>query len=142
MFTYFLTMISSAPRSSEALNCGNAFSAPAITFTAIAVNRKVAARRFRLLRVLLADVFERGDVGKVALGDVRNRGPRGRQMLGRLATDGAHRLTLDRAPPREIGQRLGRQAAALAGARDEPLRVRLHVLDGNAAGGPSTRAPR
>ena len=59
MFTYFLTMISFAARSIDALNCGNTRSAAATTLTAIGGDGQVPARRFHLLRVLLAQLFER-----------------------------------------------------------------------------------
>ena len=47
--------------------------------------------------------FERGDIRDIVLGHVRNRGPGGAQVFSNLATDRAHRLTLDRAPPSEVG---------------------------------------
>ncbi len=59
MLTYFLRTISSAARSIDALNCGKTFSAAATTLTAIGGDGQVAARRLDLLRVLLAQLFER-----------------------------------------------------------------------------------
>ena len=55
-------------------------------------------------------------------------------MFGGLSADGAHRLTFDVAPAREIRQRDiasrgGRAAAGAAGRSDEPFDMRLHVVD-------------
>ena len=67
--------------------------------------------------------------------------PRRAQVLGGLAAHGAHRLALDLAPAREVGQRL---AAGGAAPRPPPpvtsrFDVRLHVVDRNAAARPGAR---
>ena len=73
---------------------------------------EVAARVGYLLAVLPAQRFHRGDVGLVELRDVRHRTPRVAKVLRRLAPDVGHRLPLDLAPPREVGQRHGGGHAA------------------------------
>jgi hypothetical protein len=56
------------------------------------------------------------DVGLVELGDVRNRVPGVREVLARPAPDARHRLALDGAPFREVGQRKDRGASRAAAA--------------------------
>ena len=106
MFTYFLRMISSAAMSIDALNCGNTFSAAATTLTAIAVTVRLPPAASTCFAYCLRSSSSAGDVGEIVLRDVRNRRPRRAQVLGGLAPDRAHRLPLDLAPAREVGQRL------------------------------------
>ena len=105
-------MICSAARSIDALNCGNTFSAAATTFSAIAVTVRLPPAASTLFAYFLRSSSSAGDVGQVVLRDVRDRRPRRGQVLGRLAADGAHRLAIDRAPPAEVGQRLGGRGRA------------------------------
>ena len=126
----FLTMISSAARSIDALNCGNMRSAAATTLTAIAVHGQVAARGLdsascNFLRSSSRPVMS----ARSHCVTCGNRRPRGAQVLGGLAPDGAHRLPLDLAPAREIWQRHAAAGAPRRRRADQPLRVRLDVVD-------------
>ena len=131
MFTYFLTMISLAARSIEALNCGKHLQRGRDDLHRDRRHCQVAAGGFHLLRVLLAQLLEPGDIREVALRDVRNGGPCGAQMLRSLAPHGAHRLALHRSKARKVRQRLGLRGAAARPAFHQPLRIRLHVLNRN-----------
>ena len=111
MWTYFLSTTSSLATSIDALNCGNTFSADAITLSGNRRDRQLPAGGFDPLRVLLPQPLEFRDVGLVALRDVRHRSPGAGHPLGRLAANGAHRLALDLAPLREVRQRDGPHAA-------------------------------
>ncbi len=123
-------MISPAAMSSDALNCGNAFSAAADDLDDDRGHGEVAAGRFGLLRVFLPQILERGDVSEIVLRNVRNRRPCGAQMLGGLSPYGLHRLALHCAEPREIRQRDGaRGTTADSRARNDAFRVLLHILD-------------
>ena len=95
-------------------------------------DRQIAAGGLHLLRVVLAKLFERRDVGQIVLRHMWNGRPRGRQVLGRLAPYAAHRQPFDLAPSAEVGQRL---RAGRAGRRraDEAIDVRFHIFGRNAA---------
>ena len=104
MFTYFLRMISSAARSIDALNCGNAFSAAATTFTAIAVTVRLppaASASFAYFFRSSSSAVTSARSCCVTWGIVRQADA---QVLGGLPPHRAHRLPLDFAPAREIGQ--------------------------------------
>ena len=77
---------------------------------------QVAARLGHFVAILLADLFERRDVGLVELGDVRDGVPRVAQVLGRLPPDVGHRLDLDVAGIGVQFTAQEREQAALAGA--------------------------
>ena len=126
-------MISLAARSIDELNCGKTLSAAAHNFHRDGRDRQVPAGRLDLLRVPLSQLFERRDVREVVLGDVRNGRPGRAQVFSGFATDRAHRLTIDRAPAREVGQRFGdaRDGSARRHRRHQLLRVGFHIVDGD-----------
>jgi hypothetical protein len=108
---------------------------------------EVAAGLGDFVAVLLADLFERGDVGLVELRDVRDRIPRVAEMLGGLAADAGHRLALDLAPLREVRHRRSdadgaaargcrRGLAVAAQAVHHALGEFLDVILRNASAGP------
>ncbi len=69
----------------EALNCGNAFSAEATTFSAIAVIVILPPAFSAFGSKAFAQLFQFGDIRLIELRNVRNHIPRQRQMLGCLA---------------------------------------------------------
>ena len=117
----------------DALNCGNTFSAAATTFTTIAVTVRLPPAASACFAYFFRSSSSAGDVGEIVLRDVRNRRPRGAQVLGRLSAHRAHRLALDLAPAREVGQRDGGAAAAAADCRRSQQ---------SASRAPSRRRPR
>ena len=97
------------------MNCGNTFERAGHDLGGDGGDRELAAGLLDFGAVLLAHLLEHGHVGLVELRDVRNRVPGVAQVFGGLAADAGHRLALDLAPLREVGQRRA-DAPARAGA--------------------------
>ena len=137
MFTYFLTMISSAAMSIDALNCGNTWSAAATTFTAIAVTVRLppaASTCFAYFLRSSSSPVMSARSHCVTCGIVAQAALRCSAVLRRTARIGCRSTSPQRLKSGSAARHV--PLAQVAGGGDQTLRVALDVLDRDAPVGP------